>query len=96
MAATADIKSFLAPEPSLDSLLPEWTRSLADLQTAIPELAKNSERVAEIDSLLQDVPTLHRSVRGDARTLHGIEPESVHLVLTSPPYWNLKECKTAR
>jgi DNA modification methylase len=29
--------------------------------------------------------------QGDARTLDWIPSESVHLVVTSPPYWTLKE-----
>lgn len=35
--------------------------------------------------------TLHRIVHGDARDLSFVEDESVHLVLTSPPYWTLKD-----
>lgn len=34
--------------------------------------------------------TIHRLINGDARDLCFIEDESVHLVVTSPPYWNLK------
>lgn len=34
--------------------------------------------------------TLHRLVNGDARDLSFLPDESVHLVITSPPYWNLK------
>jgi modification methylase len=32
----------------------------------------------------------HRLINGDARNLSFLEDESVHLVITSPPYWNLK------
>jgi DNA modification methylase len=35
-------------------------------------------------------PTTHRLINGDARDLSFLENESVHLVVTSPPYWNLK------
>ncbi|MDR4505142.1 MAG: site-specific DNA-methyltransferase [Candidatus Scalindua sp.] len=35
--------------------------------------------------------TTHRLVNGDARDLSFIPDESVHLVITSPPYWNLKK-----
>jgi site-specific DNA-methyltransferase (adenine-specific) len=35
--------------------------------------------------------TSHRLHVGDARELDWIESESVHLVVTSPPYWTLKE-----
>ncbi len=37
--------------------------------------------------------TYHRLINGDARDLSFLEDESVHLVLTSPPYWNLKRYK---
>ena len=39
---------------------------------------------------LDDFPTVHRLVPGDARDLSFIPGESLHLVLTSPPYWTLK------
>jgi site-specific DNA-methyltransferase (adenine-specific) len=39
-------------------------------------------------------PTQHRLVHGDARDLARIPDQSVHLVVTSPPYWNLKEYPT--
>ncbi|MEI6510198.1 MAG: DNA methyltransferase [bacterium] len=34
--------------------------------------------------------TTHRLINGDARSLSFLPEESVHLVVTSPPYWNLK------
>ncbi|RME61476.1 site-specific DNA-methyltransferase [Candidatus Parcubacteria bacterium] len=36
---------------------------------------------------------MHRLINGDARNLSFIDDESIHLVLTSPPYWNLKKYK---
>jgi modification methylase len=33
---------------------------------------------------------IHKLINGDARDLSFIPTESVHLVVTSPPYWNLK------
>jgi len=35
-------------------------------------------------------PTTHRLINGDARDLSFLADSSVHLVVTSPPYWNLK------
>ena len=35
--------------------------------------------------------TTHRLYRADARSMNFIPDNSVHLVVTSPPYWNLKE-----
>ena len=34
--------------------------------------------------------TTHRLICGDARDLASIEADSVHLIVTSPPYWTLK------
>jgi len=34
--------------------------------------------------------TVHRLINGDARDLSFLNDDSVHLVVTSPPYWNLK------
>jgi site-specific DNA-methyltransferase (adenine-specific) len=33
---------------------------------------------------------IHRLINGDARDLSFLDNESIHLVVTSPPYWNLK------
>ncbi len=35
--------------------------------------------------------TFHRLINGDARKLSFLADESVHLAVTSPPYWNLKQ-----
>ncbi len=35
--------------------------------------------------------TVHKLYRADARNMQFLEDESVHLVVTSPPYWNLKK-----
>ena len=37
--------------------------------------------------------TTHRLINGDARDLSFLPDESIHLVITSPPYWNLKRYK---
>jgi site-specific DNA-methyltransferase (adenine-specific) len=38
----------------------------------------------------QEIKTLHRLIQGDARDLLYISDNSIHLVVTSPPYWKLK------
>jgi modification methylase len=38
----------------------------------------------------QEIPTEHRLITGDSRDLSFIPDHSVHLVVTSPPYWSLK------
>ena len=39
---------------------------------------------------LSNPTTQHVLVQGDARDMTFIENDSIHLVITSPPYWNLK------
>ena len=39
---------------------------------------------------LEELVTEHRLIQGDARDMPYIKDESIHLVLTSPPYWTLK------
>src|SRR5712692_7995561 len=75
----------------LHSHLPPELRNIDDIQTAIPRLARDKDAVAAIERAVQGIPTAHRLVLGDARKMSWIEPESVHLILTSPPYWTLKE-----
>lgn len=36
------------------------------------------------------IKTTHRLINGDARDLSFLPNDSIHLVVTSPPYWNLK------
>ena len=76
--------------PSLESLLPEKLRRLADPQRDLPRIAKDRKLTGLIEAAVKGVPTTHHMRIGDARAAV-LEPESVHLVLTSPPYWTLKE-----
>ena len=79
--ATADLSAFIPGE----------LRELGDIQTAIPRLARDERSVGLIEHAIQTIPTWHRLYVGDARKISSLKPESVHLVLTSPPYWTLKE-----
>jgi site-specific DNA-methyltransferase (adenine-specific) len=40
---------------------------------------------------LQELTTAHRLILGDARRIPYIADSSIHLVITSPPYWTLKK-----
>lgn len=75
---------------TLAAFVPEKLRNLRDPQTDIPRIAKDRQLTDSIQSILQEIPTAHDVRLGDARELR-LEPESVHLVVTSPPYWTLKE-----
>ncbi len=76
---------------SLSRYVPEELAKLDDPQTAIPRIAKDAHSIRLIESAVHQVPTSHSLYRGDARDMSALEPQSVHLVLTSPPYWTLKE-----
>jgi len=41
-------------------------------------------------SVQEQKKTIHRLIQGDARSLPYLGNESIHLVITSPPYWTLK------
>jgi DNA modification methylase len=43
-----------------------------------------------VDKVNGSAPTIHRLIQGDARDLSFLPDESVHLAITSPPYWTLK------
>jgi DNA modification methylase len=64
-------------------------------QAGITALAKDKPAIQTIEAILPSLPTIHRFHRGDARDLSFLPDESVHLVLTSPPYWTLKEYNTS-
>jgi DNA modification methylase len=38
--------------------------------------------------------TIHRMIYGDSRQMNLIDDKSVHLIITSPPYWQLKDYGT--
>ena len=38
--------------------------------------------------------TIHRIINGDSRQMNLIKDKSVHLIITSPPYWQLKDYGT--
>ncbi len=44
----------------------------------------------EIEATLASIPTRHDMWRHDARAMDFLAAESLHLVVTSPPYWTLK------
>ncbi len=78
------------PHPDLAQWLPASLRECEIDQTVIPRIAKDAALVREIEAALPCIPTHHDLWRHDARELHFIPDNSVHLVLTSPPYWTLK------
>ena len=62
-----------------------------DARRSIPTLAKDAEATRKIQNLLVEIPSKHRLILGDSRKIvNELDEESVHLAITSPPYWTLK------
>lgn len=75
-----------------ESYVPDEIHIGEDPQKALPKIAKDPQAVALIEKAVQTIPTRHDLFCMDSRRMHGHD-ESVHLVVTSPPYWTLKEYK---
>lgn len=71
--------------------LPPGILEFDDHQTALPRIARDPKLTGQIEHMLPQVPTRHDLYNADARALDFLPPNSVHLVVTSPPYWTLKE-----
>lgn len=80
----------ISPDTDINSF-PSLVGKLENPQTDIPRIAHDARLLREIEDNVKHLPTQHRLVRGDARALSFINDESVHLILTSPPYWTLKK-----
>ena len=76
---------------NLAAYVPVELGNLENLQTAIPRIAKDEDAIQRIERAVQTIPTSHHLHLGDARKMSTLNAESVHLILTSPPYWTLKE-----
>jgi DNA modification methylase len=78
------------PDLDLTPFLPEQLSVTSLTQTDIPRIARDPNTISLIEQALLRIPTSHYLVKGDARGMHMLSAEHVHLILTSPPYWTLK------
>lgn len=85
----------VSPVPSSEESALDQLNSIAaalpDPQRDLPRLARDSSVRYLIEAAVLEVPTSHRLLVGDARDLRSFPDRSVHLVVTSPPYWTLKK-----
>lgn len=80
-----------APPADLEVYIPPEVGPIGNHQTDLPRIAKDAAAIAAIEYRLSTIPTRHSIRLGDARNLQFIADQSVHLVVTSPPYWTLKK-----
>jgi DNA modification methylase len=92
----SDDGEVLVPVLNAAEFVPKEILPLRNPQTDIPRIAKDHRLVRLIDEAVQRIPTSHHLLLGDARRMESLKPESVHLVLTSPPYWTLKEYRDSQ
>ena len=72
--------------------LPDGLLDLGNPQRDLPRIARDPAMTDAIARALNAAATTQRLAVDDAATAMAALPaESVHLVVTSPPYWNLKE-----
>lgn len=80
----------------LSQWVPNEVYPLDNPQTDLPRIAKDRNLVQLIEEAVRRVPTTHSLNLGDAREMSGLAPASAHLVVTSPPYWTLKEYRDSK
>ncbi len=86
MATSTGFREFV-PE-SCEELL---DKSDQDLKSDLPALARDQARMGQIDQAVKSLPSNHELHLGDARDLSMIDEESIELVVTSPPYFDIKD-----
>jgi DNA modification methylase len=80
-----------AEEFRAEDWLPAGIGTIQNHQTELPRIAKDKTLVTEIEKRLPSLPTRHDLYKADAREMAFLKGNSVHLVVTSPPYWTLKK-----
>jgi DNA modification methylase len=80
----------------LSSFLPPAIARLENPQTDIPRIAKDGKLTTLIEGAVRSLPTTHDLYLQDARDMSPIKDEGLHLVVTSPPYWTLKEYRRSK
>ncbi len=56
-------------------------------------IAKDPTLCSRVEEIVSKIPTWHKLYLGDARNLNMIKDKTVHLIVTSPPYWTIKKYK---
>ncbi len=88
--------SFLVGEGThaeLDLFVPPQLKTLVESvghQRALPMIARDEKLSRLAEQAARERPTHHVGLMRDSRYLDELDDESVDLILTSPPYWNLK------
>jgi hypothetical protein len=82
---------FVSSAIDAEQWVPPEVGPITDHQTDLPRLARDPGIVAVIEERISQIPTMHDLYRHDSRSFDRLPPNSIHLVVTSPPYWTLKD-----
>lgn len=88
--STATVPAQDLSSESLSQFVPTELLKFNDIQSGIPFIAKNPKLTHLIDEAITRIPTEHKLICRDSRKMEFLAAESVHLIVTSPPYWTLK------
>ena len=80
----------------LSTVLPPAVGRLRNPQTDLPRIARDPKLTALIEDAVRSLPTVHDLHLHDARNMSPVASETVHLAVTSPPYWTLKEYRQSK
>ena len=86
MAEDVDLREYV-PESCTEL----FDKSDRELKSDLPSLARDKGRMGEVDQSVKSLPSHHELHLGDARDLSIVDDESVELVVTSPPYFDIKD-----
>jgi DNA modification methylase len=86
MAEDVDLREYV-PESCTEL----FDKSDRELKSDLPSLARDKGRMGEVDQSVKSLPSHHELHLGDARDLSIADDESVELVVTSPPYFDIKD-----
>gem|GEM_PF-205004 len=82
----------LTSDAAMAQLPPRVAELLAaNVQTALPAIARDPALTEHLERVAGQLRSEHTLVLGDARRMRGVPDASVHLAVTSPPYWTLKK-----
>jgi len=85
------VQTPLVPDIDLSQFVPDEVGPIHDHQTDLPRIARDPRLTSRIEAALREIPTIHHLYCHDSRELDFLESESVQLIVTSPPYWTLKQ-----
>lgn len=85
----------MTESPDTEAFVPDSCAELlempeSELKSALPDLAKDGDRMADVEQAVRSVPSSHAVHNFDVRDVD-LDSESVDLIVTSPPYFDLKE-----